>query len=155
MYLFLESSYYLIQLSCYNQVLAGVLPYHGSKMADMIANIRAGKRPSRPIDPSQSQLLQGPVWGVITTGWRDKPRQRCDLPVMYRVFSNPLPNQWQQLGKILPRVASFFQFLQNSGSEIQSQVDEMNQVGSPTHPLPEADMIHSVLRMVRCRIESD
>ena len=143
------------QSSCYNQVLTGVLPYYGSDVGDMITGIQAGKRPSRPIDPSQSRSLQDAVWKVIRTGWRDRPRRRCELSVMYRVFSGAPPSQRRQLGKILPQVASFFQFLQNSGSEIQRQVDEMNRVLSSTSPLPKADTIHSVLRMAHCRIGSD
>ena len=140
------------QLSCYNQVLTGVLPYHGSE-ENLVAEICAGKRPSRPIDSSQSRLLQDPIWNVITTGWHDQPKRRCKLSVMYHVFSQP--SQRRQLRKILPRVASFFQFLQNSGSEIQRQVDEMNQVISSTSPLSKVDTIRSVLRTARCQIGSD
>ena len=153
MYLFWKRSSYLKQLSCYNQVLTGVLPYHGSDGADIITQICAGKRPSRPIDSSQSRLLQDPVWNVITAGWHDKPRRRCKLSVIYRAFSPP--SQQQQLGKTLPRIASFFRFLQNSGSAIQRQVDEMNQVISSTSLLPKADTTHSVWRTAHCRIGSD
>ena len=165
MYLFLEPSYYLIQLSRYDQVLAGVVPYRGSNVADMITEIRAGIRPPRPTDSSQSRLLQDPVWNVIVTGWQDQPNQRCELSVMYNVFQPPSqvqppgqvqpPSQRQRLGKILPRIASFFQFLQNSESEIQRQVNKMNEVSSSTSPLPKADTTHSVSRATPCRVGSD
>ena len=42
--------------------------------------------------------------------------------------------KWQR-AKILPRIASFFQFLQNSESEIQRQVNEMNEVTPFTYTL--------------------
>ena len=35
----------------------------------------------------------------------------------------------QQRGTILPRIASFFQFLQGSESKVQRRVDEMDRVG--------------------------
>jgi len=128
-------SYYLIQLSRYDQVLTGVLPYHGTNVEDMLANIRAGERPSRPIDLNQGQLLQDPVWDVITIGWHDKPTRRCRLSAMYRTFSPP--SQRRQLGKILPRVTSLFQFLRDSEPETQKRVNEMNEVGfSIPPPLP-------------------
>jgi len=121
-----------IQLSLYDQVLTGVLPYHGTNPKDMLTKIRAGERPSRPIDPNQGQLLQDPVWDVIATGWHDKPRRRCRLSAMHRTFSPP--SQQRQRGKILPRVASFFQFLQDSEPETQKRVNEMNEVRFFTHP---------------------
>ena len=40
----------------------------------------------------------------------------------------------QQRGKILSRVASFFQFLRDSGSEIERRVNEMDTVGTPIFP---------------------
>ena len=46
----------------------------------------AGERPPRPVDPRQNQWLQDPVWNVITAGWHHEPEQRCELPVVYRVF---------------------------------------------------------------------
>ena len=121
----LEPPYYLIQLSRYDQVLTGILPYHGSDQEGMVIRIHAREQPSRPIDASKSRLLEDRVWNAITTGWHVTPQLRCQLSVMYRVFS---PSIQQQLGKILPRVASFFQFLQNTESEIQGQVNEMNEV---------------------------
>ena len=132
MYLFWKPSYHLRQSSCHNQVLTGVLPYHGTNVKDMIVDIRAGKRPPRPTDARKSRLLQDSIWNVITIGWRGLPLLRCRLSVMYRILSPP--SQQRQLGKILPRVASFFQFLQNSESEIQGQVNEMNGVSSSTSP---------------------
>ena len=131
MSLFWKPSYYLIQLSRYDQVLTGVLPYHGSDVENMATDICAGKRPPCPIDSSQSQLLQNPVWNVITTGWHDELKQRCTLSLMHRTFS---PGQWRQRGKILPQVASFFQFLQDSESETQKRVNEMNEVCFSTLP---------------------
>jgi len=127
-------THYSIQLSRYNQVLTGVLPYRGSNLKDMITDIRAGKRPSRPIDSGQSRLLQDPVWNVITAGWHDKPNRRCKLSVMHHTFS--APTQQQHRGKILPRVTSFFQFLQDSESETQKRVNEMNKVNLSTHTFP-------------------
>jgi len=121
-----------MQSSRYDQVLTGVLPYHGTNVEEMLTNIRAGERPSRPIDPNQGQLLQDPVWDVIATGWHNKPRRRCRLSAMHNMFSPP--SQRRQLGKILPRVTSFFQFLQNSEPETQKRVNEMNEVGFFTPP---------------------
>ena len=43
-------------------------------------------RPSRSTDASQTQWLHDPVLNLITAGWHQKPKQRCELPVMYRVF---------------------------------------------------------------------
>jgi len=54
---------------------------------DMITDIRAGKRPSRPKDPSQNQRSHRRIWGVITTGWSHEPEKRCELSEMHRVFS--------------------------------------------------------------------
>jgi hypothetical protein len=53
----------------------------------VIADIRSGKRPSRPTDPSQNQWLQDCIWDTITTCWNDEPKQRYELSVVYRVFS--------------------------------------------------------------------
>jgi len=86
MHLFGKLSYYFMQPCRYNQVLTGVLPYSVSNMTKMVTEIRAGKRPSRPIDPGQSQWLQRRVWGVITTGWSHKPEKRCELSVMHNAF---------------------------------------------------------------------
>jgi len=52
----------------------------------MFSHIRAGKRPSRPINPRRNQRLQRPVWDVITTGWSHKPEERCELSVMRHAF---------------------------------------------------------------------
>ena len=183
MCLFWKPSYYIVQLYCYNQVFTEVLPYHGSNVKDMITSIRAGKRPSRPIDPGQSRWLQDPVWDVITTGWHDQPKQRCELSVMYHTFSSSSQQEVRnfksddssvqnegnltvagtpqkpkrQLGKILPRIASFFQFPQNSESEIQRQINEVDEVSSSTSPplLLKADTARSVSRTTPCLIRSD
>jgi len=151
-----NASYYFVRSSRYNQVLTGVLPYHGSNVKDMITDIHAGKRPSRPIDPSKSRLLEDPVWNVITTGWRDQPERRCKLSVMYRIFSRP--SQQQQLGKILPRVASFFQFLQDSESETQKHVNELNKASFSTSPpklTRKADTSCSGSKTTPCQMGSD
>jgi len=86
MYLFWKPPYYLRQPSRCDQVLTGVLPYHGSDEKDIITRIHAGERPPRPTDPSQTQWLEDSVWDVITTGWRPQQIQRCKLSVMYHVF---------------------------------------------------------------------
>jgi len=148
-----KPSYYLIQSSRYNQVLTGVLPYRGSNAEDTIADIRAGKRPPRPIDSSQGLLLQDPVWNMIIIGWHDKPRRRCKLSAMYGTLSPT--TQQRQRGKILPRVASFFQFPQDSEPETQNRVNEMNKVSFPHHFPPKADIVCSVLRTIPCRTGSD
>ena len=83
----LQTTLLLDTSSRYKQVLTGVLPYHGSNVKEMIADIRAGKRPSRPRDPNQNRWLQRRVWGVITTGWSHKPEKRQELSDMHRVFS--------------------------------------------------------------------
>jgi hypothetical protein len=67
----------------YHQVLTGILPYDGGNTANVIADIRLGKRPSRPTDPR----LQDPIWDTITTCWNDVPEQRYRLSVMHHVFS--------------------------------------------------------------------
>ena len=138
MYLLRKPPYHLKldASSRYDQVLTGVLPYHGSDESDMITRIRTGKRPSRPTDASQNQWLQDPTWDVITAGWRDQPTRRCELTVMRDIFvagTSQIPKR--QRAKIIPRIASFFQFLQNSESEIQRQVNKMNEVTSFTHIL--------------------
>ena len=157
-----KSPYYLKQLSRCGQVLTGILPYHGSNIEEMITDIRAGKRPSRPIDPGQSRWLQDPVWDVITAGWHVQPNQRCELPVMYHTFLPPGQQEVQnfklgdtnaqnegnqtiartsqtpkrQFGKALPQIASFFQFPRDSEPEIQRRVNEMNEVRLDTYLLP-------------------
>jgi hypothetical protein len=78
-----------MQTSHYYQVLTGVLPYEGSKKVDMIKNIRHGKRPPRPRDPNQNQWLEGPVWDVIATCWKNELGYRYELSVVYEVFSMP------------------------------------------------------------------
>ena len=152
----------MIQLSRYNQVLTGVLPYHGSDSAGIITRIRASDRPSRPINPSGNRWLPDPVWDIITTGWRKQPNQRCELSVIYDVLSLSGQQEVQhvkpglsntqnsegvtiaetsqppkrQSRKILPQIVSFFQFLQNPESEIQRQVNRMNEVSFSTHTSP-------------------
>ena len=159
--LFWKPSYDLIQRSYCNQVFTGVSPYHGSDKSDTIRRIYTGERPSRPIDPSQNRWLQDPAWDVITTGWHDQPNRRCELAVMYDIFMLPGQREVQNFKpgdlnaqnegnlttagtsqtpkrrrrKVLPQIASFFQFLQNSESEIQREVNKMNKVTYLTHPL--------------------
>ena len=86
MYLCRKPSHYLKQSSCYDQVLTGVLPYHGRKVRRMIADIRDSKRPSRPISP-WNRRLHPHIWGVITTGWSHEPEERCELSIMHHAFS--------------------------------------------------------------------
>jgi len=161
MYLFSKSSYCLKQLSWCGQVLTGASPYDGDWDATP-ARIRSRERPSRPTGPSRDRRLQDHVWDVIMTGWSHEPENRCELSVMHDtfvtgsqqgVYSGDLYNQndenltitqtyvpdtggtgRQQRAKILPRIASFFQFLQNSQSEIQRQVNEINEVSFTTSP---------------------
>jgi hypothetical protein len=52
----------------------------------VIADIRLGKRPSRPTDPSQKRWLQDPVWDTIAKCWGDDPERRYKLSVVHRVF---------------------------------------------------------------------
>ena len=74
--------------SRYDQVLTGVLPYDDADDQYAIAaRVRRGERPSRPTDPSQNQWLQDPVWDVISTGWRQKPKQRCSLSALHHQLS--------------------------------------------------------------------
>jgi len=87
MYPFWKPPYYLRQLTSCDQVLTGVLPYHGTNEENMLARIHAGERPSRPKNPRWNRRLQRPVWDVITTGWSHKPDERCELSVMHHVFS--------------------------------------------------------------------
>jgi len=164
MHLFWKPSYNLIQSFLYDQVLTGVLPYYGRNQKNMITDIRDGRRPYRPIDASQ---LQDPIWDVITTGWSHEPEKRCELSVMRDTIvtssqqgSGNLNNrndrnltisntetERRQRGKILPRIASFFQFLQNSQSDVQRQVDEINEVSFTTSPcLNKADTSCSIWR---------
>ena len=77
---------------CYDQVLTGVSPYHGSDKNDMITRICADERPSRPVDSGLGQLSQDPVWDVITAGWHHQPKQRCELSAMSHAFP-PLSQQ--------------------------------------------------------------
>ena len=151
----------MIQSSRCDQVLTGVLPYRGSDVQNMVTRIRASERPFRPIYPSGNRWLPDPVWDIITTSWHDQPNQRCELPVIHDVLSsssqqevqhvklghlnlqndgNPMVAEtfqtpkWQP-GKLLSLTTSFFQVPQNPESEIQRQVDEMNEVRFST-PLP-------------------
>ena len=62
-----------------------MLPYDGGDTANVIADIRLGKRPSRPT--SQNQRLQDPIWDTITSCWNNDPEQRYRLSVMHHVFS--------------------------------------------------------------------
>ena len=125
----------------------------------MIANIRLGKRPPRPTDPSQNRWLQDRVWNTITTCWSDKPKQRYELSIMYREFSkygqredqnvkrgnlnshrdrdltiSDIETGQQQRGRFLPRIDSLFQFLRESEPEIERSVSEMDKVGFPPPP---------------------
>jgi len=151
----------LIQLSRCDQVLTGIQPYRGSNVEDMITDIHAGKRPSRPINPSGDRWLSDQVWDMITVGWNQSPDQRCKLSVMSHVLSSwfsreevrhDTPGQSnvqndgsltitktsqipkRQPWKILPRITSFFQSLQNPESEIQRRVNEIDEVSFSVSP---------------------
>ena len=52
----------------------------------MVTDIKLGKRPSRPTDPSQNQWLQDPVWDAIATCWSGQPEQRPKLSAVYRML---------------------------------------------------------------------
>jgi hypothetical protein len=93
-------SYYLIQSPCNDQVLTEVLPYGDSDKTKVTANIRRGKRPSHPTDPSQNRWLQGRIWDMITTCWSGKPEQRWELSVVHYVFSTP--NYQDALAEVPP-----------------------------------------------------
>jgi hypothetical protein len=43
------------------------------------------------MDPSQNRWLQDQIWDTITTCWSGYPERRCELFVVYRVFSTPSP----------------------------------------------------------------
>jgi hypothetical protein len=87
----------LTLLARYDQVLTGVLPYSGSEEADVIDNIRFGKPPPRPTDPSQNLWLQDPIWDTIVTCWTNKPERRCKLSVVYHVFLASSPQDAQNV----------------------------------------------------------
>ena len=122
----------------YGQVLTGILPYGGRDKANVVADIVLGKRPPRPRDPSQNQWLQDPVWDTITACWSDKPEQRPKLSVVYDVFLKYGQRGVRNVepGRVLPRIASLFQFLRNSEPEIERRVGEMDKAGHPLSPLP-------------------
>jgi hypothetical protein len=61
----------------------------------MINDITDGKRPSRPTDPIQNQWLRNRVWDTITICWREEPVSRCELSILYDVFSKPSPHDTQ------------------------------------------------------------
>ena len=84
-----------MQLSRDNQVLTVILPYHRTNDWDMLNRIRAGERPSHPIDASKSQLLEDQVWNAITTGWRVEPIQRCELSAIYHTLVPPSQQEVQ------------------------------------------------------------
>ena len=129
---------YLIPLPCCGQVLTGILPYDGGDKADVVADIVLGKRPSRPTDPSRNRWLQDSVWDTIMACWSGKPEKRPKLSVVYRVFLKYGRREARnvELGKVLPRIVSLFQFLRNSEPEIERNVSEMDNAGSSTSFLP-------------------
>ena len=166
-FLWCKPSCYSMRAFHCNQVLTGVLPYGGSSKSTIIDDIRSGVRPIRPVDSSKNRWLWDPVWDVITNGWSAKPERRCELSVVHHVFSmssqqedqDPKPGDLniqtddlaiaerslaqtgqQQRRKILPRIASFFQFLRDLESGIQRRVDEIDKARPSTlYPLPKAN----------------
>lgn len=87
----------MIQSSCYDQVLAGILPYHDSGHIATYRRIKGSVRLSHPAGRRQSLRLQDPVWNVITTGRSRKPEQRCELSVMHHVFSTSSQQEVQNV----------------------------------------------------------
>jgi len=180
MYPFRRLSDYLTRLSRYDQVLTGVLPYLGSDVKDMITKIRAGKRPFRPINQSQNRWLQDPVWDVIRTGWHAHPNKRGEISAMYSIFSSPGQQEVpvvkpsdsntrneknltragsvrapkRKLVKKPPRTALPPQPQPNPETEIQTQINEMDQVGFSMSPLSEVNTSCSVLRTAPRRTTS-
>jgi hypothetical protein len=61
----------------------------------------------------------------------------------------------QQRGKLLPRIASLFQFLRDSEPGIERVVNEMDKVASTCNFPPMANTDCSVWRNPLCRIASD
>ena len=84
-----KPSCYPIQIRSHNhdQVLTGILPYEDSNKGSVIADIRLGKRPPRPTDPSRNRWLQDHVWDMIETCWSNEPGQRSELFALHHVFS--------------------------------------------------------------------
>jgi len=83
---FWKASYYLKRSFLYNQVLTGVIPYHGRNVKDMITDIYFGERPPHTTNTRSSRLSQPRVWDVITTGWSHEPKERCELSAMHNAF---------------------------------------------------------------------
>ena len=86
MYLFWKPSSYLIPSSHYNQVLTGVLPYHGNDKKNMTTRIHSGKPPFRLVNPGRNRWLHPPVLDAIRAGWDYNPKKRHDLSVMRDIF---------------------------------------------------------------------
>jgi hypothetical protein len=61
----------------------------------------------------------------------------------------------QQRGKLLPRIASLFQFLRDPEPGIERVVNEMDKVASARTAPPTANTDRSVWRIPLCRITSD
>jgi hypothetical protein len=153
-----EPPHYSVRSPCYDQVLTGILPYGDSDREKIAADIRRGKRPSRRWGPGRNRQLHNAVWDTIKTCWSDKPEQRCELSVVYKIFSeygrqetrNIEPGDLntrhnghliaaemscveigqQQRGRFIPRITSLFQFLRESEPEIERNVSEMDKACS-------------------------
>jgi len=82
-----EPAYRLVQPPNYDQVLTGALPYDNNDGHTVAGHIRDGLRPPHPTDLSHNRWLRYPVWDVITIGWSNKPEHRCEVFVVYQVFS--------------------------------------------------------------------
>jgi hypothetical protein len=139
------------------QVLTGILPYDGIDRVNVFTDAALGTRPSRPMDPSQNKWLHDPVWDTISACWNGKPEERPKLSVVYRVFLRYGRREAQSvgLGKVLPRIASFFQLMRNSEPEIERSVSEMDRASSSTSSNFKVNVGHSVSRITQCRIAID
>ena len=63
----------------------------------MVYNIKHGLRPPRPMDPSQNQWLQDPVWDAIMACWNRDPADRFKPSVVYNIFSMTSPQGVQNV----------------------------------------------------------
>ena len=125
-----ELPYYLIRLTYFHQVLTGVLPFDDEDRISVKKEIRLGRRPSRPTDPSRNQWLHDQIWDTITACWNGKPGQRPELSVVYHAFStaslnDAMPDEPDDLDIQISVV-------QDSEPGIERVVNEMDKVDLST-----------------------